>query len=116
VVDHSPAGARLILVGSTSFLTDTAISLASEATQSGYLKPLELIENAVEWSLEDRGLLALRGRGHFSRLLEPVGRDGRMFWEYLNYLLALGGLVLLYVVHRILRRRHQQAQAAILEG
>ncbi|MBK5969640.1 MULTISPECIES: Gldg family protein [Thiorhodovibrio] len=116
VVDHSPAAARLILIGSTSFLTDTAISLASEATQSGYLKPLELIENAVEWSLEDRGLLALRGRGQFGRLLEPVGRDGRMFWEYLNYLLALGGLVLLYVVHRILRRRHQQAQAAILEG
>ncbi|WPL19478.1 gliding motility-associated ABC transporter permease protein GldF [Thiorhodovibrio winogradskyi] len=116
VVERSPAAARLILIGSSSFLTDTAISLASEATQSGYLKPLELIENAVEWSLEDRGLLALRGRGQFSRLLEPVGRDGRMFWEYLNYLLALGGLVLVYVAHRILRAHHQQAQAAILEG
>jgi ABC-2 type transport system permease protein len=115
VVEHSPAAARLILIGSASFLTDTAISLASEATQSAYLKPLELIENAVEWSLEDRGLLALRGRGQFSRLLQPLGREGRMFWEYLNYVLALGGLVLVYAVHRQLRRRHQQAQAAILE-
>ncbi|EIC22000.1 Gldg family protein [Thiorhodovibrio frisius] len=116
VVAHSPAASRLILIGSASFLTDTAISLASEATQSGYLKPLEFIQNAVEWSLEDRGLLALRGRGQFSRLLEPGGRDSRMFWEYLNYILALGGLVLVYVVHRILRRRHEQAQAAMLEG
>ena len=116
VVERSPEAARLILIGSSSFLTDTAISLASEATQSGYLKPLELIENALEWSLEDRGLLSLRGRGQFSRMLAPVGRDSRMFWEYLNYVLALGGLVLVYVVHRVLRRRHQQAQAAILEG
>ncbi|MBK1647819.1 Gldg family protein [Rhabdochromatium marinum] len=116
VIDHSPAAARLILIGSSSFLTDTAISLASEATQSGYLKPLEFIQNAVEWSLEDRGLLALRGRGQFSRLLEPVGRDSRMFWEYFNYILALGGLALVYVAHRKLRQRKERAQAAMLEG
>jgi ABC-2 type transport system permease protein len=58
VVERSPASARLIVIGSDSFLTDTAISLATEATQSRYLKPLELAQNALEWSLEDRGLLA----------------------------------------------------------
>ena len=108
VVEHSPASARLILIGSASFLTDTAISLATEATQSRYFKPVELIQNTVEWSLEDRGLLTLRGRGQFSRLLEPVGRQGRMFWEYLNYALALGGLALVYGLHRLLRRRRER--------
>jgi ABC-2 type transport system permease protein len=88
VVESSPASARLILIGSSTFLSDTAISLATEATQSRYLKPLELIQNAVDWSLEDRGLLTLRGRGQFNRLLEPVGREGRIFWETLNYVLA----------------------------
>ncbi len=114
VIESSPGSARLILIGSSAFATDTAISLANEATQSRYLKPIELIQNAVEWSLEDRGLLALRGRGQFSRLLEPVGREGRMFYEYLNYALALGGLVLLYWLARSARIRRARAQAQYL--
>jgi len=114
VIEGSPGSARLILIGSAAFATDTAISLATEATQSRYLKPVELIQNAVEWSLEDRGLLALRGRGQFSRLLEPVSREGRMFYEYLNYGLALGGLVLLYWLARRGRARRAEAQARYL--
>ncbi len=116
VVEHSPASARLIVFGSDSFLSDTAISLATEATQSRYLKPLELVQNAVDWSLEDRGLLALRGRGQFSRLLAPVGRQERIFWESLNYALAAAGLVLVYWLHRVLRRRREAALSAMLVG
>jgi len=116
VIESSPGSARLILIGSSAFATDTAISLANEATQSRYLKPIELIQNAVEWSLEDRGLLALRGRGQFSRLLEPVGREGRMFYEYLNYALALAGLVLLYWLARRARIRRAKAQAQYLSS
>jgi ABC-2 type transport system permease protein len=114
VIESSPPSARLILIGSASFLTDTAISLASEATQTRYQKPIELIQNAVEWSLEDRGLLALRGRGQYSRLLEPLSREGRMFFEYLNYALALAGVGLLYWFARRARTRRDQAQALYL--
>ena len=116
VIEGSPSSARLILIGSDAFATDTAISLATEATQSRYLKPVELIANAVEWSLEDRGLLALRGRGQFSRLLEPVGREGRMVYEYLNYGLALGGLALVYWLARRARARRVRAQARYLKA
>jgi ABC-2 type transport system permease protein len=116
VVERSPASARLIVIGSDSFLSDTAISLASEATQSRYLKPLEFVQNAVEWSLEDRGLLALRGRGQFSRLLEPVGREQRVFLESLNYALAAAGLVLVYWLHRVLRRRRERTLLAMLKN
>lgn len=116
VIESSPASARLILIGSSAFATDTAISLANEATQTQYLKPIELIQNAVEWSLEDRGLLALRGRGQFSRLLEPVGREGRMVYEYLNYALALAGLVFLYGLARRARMRRARAQAQYLQS
>ena len=116
VVEHSPPSARLMVLGSDSFLSDTAISLATEATQSRYLKPLELVQNAVEWSLEDRGLLALRGRGQFSRLLEPVGRQARMFWESLNYAWAAIGLGLVYWLHRRLRRRRERTLAAMLHA
>lgn len=114
VIDSSPESARLILIGSSSFLGDTAISLANEATQSRYLKPLELVQNAVDWSLEDRGLLSLRGQGQFGRLLDPIGREARVFWETLNYLLALGGLALIYALHRRARTRRARYHAAIL--
>ncbi len=116
VIESSPASARLILIGSDAFLTDTAISLASEATQTRYQKPVELIQNAVEWSLEDRGLLALRGRGQYSRLLEPVGRGERMFFEYLNYALALGGLGLLYLLARQSRARRERTLGRYLSA
>ncbi|MBK1720740.1 Gldg family protein [Thiocystis violacea] len=114
VVESSPESARLILIGSSSFLTDTAISLANEATQSRYLKPVELAQNALEWSLEDRGLLSLRGRGQFGRMLEPLGQQSRLFWESLNYVLALAGLALVYLLYRRSRARRERVYAEIL--
>jgi len=116
VVETSPPSARLILIGSASFLTDTAISLATEATRTLYTKPLELIQNAVDWSLEDRGLLGLRGRGQYSRLLKPLDRSQQMFWEYLNYALALAGLVLVYGLHRRSGRRRRSHYEAVLSA
>ncbi len=114
VIDSSPESARLILIGSQSFLGDAAISLAHEAMQTRYLKPFELIQNAIDWSLEDPALLSLRGRGQFSRMLVPVGRETRLFWETLNYLLAIGGLILVYWLHRRTRARRARDHAAIL--
>jgi ABC-2 type transport system permease protein len=116
VVETSPASARLILIGSASFLTDTAISLATEATRTVYTKPLELIQNAVDWSLEDRGLLSLRGRGQYSRLLEPLTRGEQMSWEYLNYALALAGLALVYGLHRLGRQRRRSHYEAVMSA
>ena len=116
VVESSPASAKLILVGSASFLTDTAISLATEATRTVYTKPVELVQNAVDWALEDRGLLPLRGRGQYSRLLEPLERQEQVFWEYLNYALALAGLMLVYWLHRRSRLARQHRYAALLSA
>ncbi|CAK0769049.1 Gliding motility protein GldF [Gammaproteobacteria bacterium] len=102
-IDHSPSSARLILFGSANFLGDTAIELASQATGTNYLKPVQLLQNAVDWSLEDQSLLVLRGRGQYSRMLLPMERTSQIFWEYLNYLLALGGLILVYFLQRRIR-------------
>ena len=114
VVETSPPSARLILIGSASFLTDTAIGLATEATRTVYTKPLELIQNAVDWSLEDRGLLGLRGRGQYSRLLEPLTRHQQLIWEYLNYALALAGLALVYGLYRRTRQRRRSHYEAVM--
>ena len=65
---------------------------------------MSFAQNLVDWSLEDRGLLALRARGGlFSRTLGPVKAGEQPIWEYLNYALALFGLGLVYSVRRRLR-------------
>ncbi len=96
VIERSPESARIVLVGSNSMFDDAALDLASDALGTIYEKPLEFAQNAVDWSLEDRGLLSIRSRGHFARTLEPMERSAQTFWETLNYALAGAGLVLVW--------------------
>jgi ABC-2 type transport system permease protein len=105
VIQHSPDSARLILVGSSAMFSDQVLNLLSEAQGTAYTKPVEFAQNVIDWSLEDQGLLAIRGREHFARTLTPLTRGAEQFWEYLNYALALGGLALVWWLNRRRRRR-----------
>ncbi len=116
VIDHSPESARLIVFASNSFLSDEVLDLATMAHGTRYLNPLQLVENAVDWSLEDRDLLSIRSRAHYSRFLAPLSRHEQMFWEYGNYLLALLGLGLVYGAYRLRRRRALRQWADLLQG
>ncbi len=114
VIERSPESARILLFASNSFLSDEMLELASAGLGTRYLKPVELIENAVDWSLEERGLLAIRGRAQFSRTLDPLDQEGQMFWEYLNYGLALLGLFVVWLIRQQIRLRARRRYAAIL--
>ena len=114
VIGHSPESARIIVFASSSFLTDTMLDLAASGLGTRYLKPVQLVENTIDWSLEDRGLLAIRGRGHFSRSLDPLDRESRVFWEFLNYGLALFGLLLIGLIRGQARKRAALRHAAML--
>jgi ABC-2 type transport system permease protein len=115
VIGRSPESARIILIGSSSFLSDDVLSLVSEMDRTQYLTPLNFAQNLVDWSLEDRNLLALRARGgQFSRTLSPVKSGSQATWEYLNYALALLGLGLVYLVHRTSRRATRRKYLAML--
>ncbi len=92
VIDRSPEVARLILVASNSFASDAALDLASQGLNTLYTKPLAFLQNAIDWSLEDRDLLALRGRTQLARTLDPLREGEQRLWEYLNYGLAMLGL------------------------
>lgn len=92
VIDRSPESARLILVASNSFASDAALDLASQGLNTLYTKPLAFLQNAIDWSLEDRDLLALRGRTQLARTLDPLREGEQRLWEYLNYGLAVLGL------------------------
>jgi ABC-2 type transport system permease protein len=115
VIDRSPDSARIVVIGSNSFLSDEIMKLESSVNQTQYLLPVSFAQNLVDWSLEDRGLLALRSRGgQFSRTLEPMQAGTQVFWEYLNYVLALIGLGIVFLVRRYARLSAKRKYLAML--
>jgi ABC-2 type transport system permease protein len=114
VIERSPESARIILVASNTFANDTVLDLASEGMGTRYTRPVEFLQNAIDWSLEDRGLLAIRSRAQFARTLKPMSNADQMFWEYLNYGLALGGLALVWLWRRRVRQAERVRYQAIL--
>jgi ABC-2 type transport system permease protein len=116
VIDHSPASARLVVVGSNALFTDQAIGLIGQVKGSRDIKAALFAQNVVDWSLEDQGLLGIRSRGQFARTLAPLERDAQMAWEYGNYALALGGLAVVWFFNRYRRRVAVRRYGQLLQG
>ena len=114
VIEKSPESARLIVLGSASFLADQTIRMIGSADGTIYTGSLELMANIVDWAVEDQSLLGIRGRGHFNRTLDPMSEDQQRVWEYANYALALAGLAGVFVISWRRRIRKERAYAAHL--
>ena len=114
-LDKSPDTSRIILFASSSFLSDTVLNISSSVNRTSYLGPVQLMANTVDWSLEDRGLLSIRGRSHFSRPLHPITKDEQLFWEYLNYAFVLFGLVIIWLFRLCIRKQAEKRQLAFLQ-
>ncbi|MGD8569018.1 MAG: Gldg family protein [Gammaproteobacteria bacterium] len=108
VIEHSPESARIILLASNEFLNDKVMRLIGASNGSQYLGGLQLMSNAVDWSLEDQGLLSIRSRGHFNRTLPPMDHDNQVIWESANYILAV--VMLLALAMWQAHRRRQRAR------
>jgi ABC-2 type transport system permease protein len=116
IIDRSAESARLILFASSDFLSDQTLQLSSSVAGQASLGALELIENTLDWSLEDDGLLSIRSRGHYARTIMPLTREAQMQFEYLDYALALLGLLLVYLGYRLRNRRIKQHYQLLLDG
>ncbi len=116
VIDKSSDSARLILFGSADFLSDQTLELAANVGGQQDFGALQLVENAIDWSLEDAGLLSIRSRGHYSRTLAPLDRDSQVLCEYLNYALVLGGVLVVFLLARLKGRRTRIRYQLLLEG
>jgi len=114
VISKSADSARLILIASNDFLNDQILQLLGTAAQGQYENSLQFMANAVDWSLDDSGLLGIRSRGNFNRTLPPLEQGAQMFWEYFNYALAACALALVAVVQRRHRRARLARHAALL--
>ena len=116
VIDKSPESARLIVLGSASFLADQTVRMIGSADGTVYAGSLQLMANIVDWSVEDQSLLGIRSRGQFNRTLPPLAENQQRVWEYANYAAALVGLAVVYGVSRRRRQARRQAFEAQLGG
>ncbi len=107
VIEASPETARLVVVGSSDFLSDLVFELSSSTQGDRYLNSLQFLQNAVDWSVEDLDLLAIRSRGVSARVLKPMAAGDETVWEILNYGIALAALVAIGVIWLTVRRREQ---------
>ena len=116
IIQESPDSARLVVVGSLEFVDDTVFEISANLSQDRYLSSLQFVQNAVDWSVEDTDLLAIRSRGTVSRVLSPRAEEKQSIWEGLNYALALLALVGIGVVWNVQRRNEEPIELIPPDG
>lgn len=94
-IAQSPQSARLVVIGSGDFLNDTVFTISSQLSLERYRNSLQLMQNAVDWAVEDLDLLSIRSRGAATRVLAPLTSDEQTWWEVVNYGFALLSLVVI---------------------
>lgn len=105
VIEQSPVGTRLAVIGSGIFLADSVIDLQTQAMGTRYLGSLQFIQNLVDQVFEEPGLLALRGRGDYARMLDPLARKDQQFREIVAAGTMFTGVILLFFLARLQGRR-----------
>jgi ABC-2 type transport system permease protein len=114
-IEVSPPSSRLVVVGSAEFLDDTILGISRSFSQDRYLFNLQLLQNAVDWAVEDEDLLSIRSRGAYARLLKPMDKGEQSFWEGLNYALALLAVIGIGVVWNVRQRNEEPMLLSDLE-
>lgn len=93
-ITQSPDTARLVVIGSGDFLNDTVFDIVGQLPPfDAYLTSLQLMQNTVDWSVEDLDLLDIRTRGTYARVLQPLDTGEQRMWEFINYGVALLALL-----------------------
>jgi hypothetical protein len=103
LIAHSPPDTRVVVFGSSAFVSDDMLGLAQQLDSELATSNLELVHNAVDWSLADTDLLAIRAHNAASRAL-TIDVDARGKWRAINLAIAALALVGL-VAYAWLRRR-----------
>ncbi|WP_428268536.1 Gldg family protein [Haliangium sp.] len=114
LLERSPPDARLVVVGSSNFVADTALGISEASGSSSGTNNLALVENSIDWAVADTDLLSIRSRGAAARTLGGVDADARTRWELINYLIALLGLGLVVVFARARRQARIRTASRII--
>jgi hypothetical protein len=111
LAEHSPPDTRIVVFGSSAFASDDVLSLAQQMDSDLAASNVELVHNAVDWSLADTDLLAIRSRNAATRAL-TINLATAPVWRYANLGIALVGLALVVGFAGLRRRRVQPITTA----
>ena len=107
-ITQSPQDTRLVVFASTGFVDDFALQLSSRLTQDYYVNNLLMMQNAIDWSVEDLDLLSIRSRGSATRVLIPLSEQQRTTWEVGLYVMEAVLLILVFAFWTARKRKSPQ--------
>ena len=100
-IDRSAESAQIVVYSSAEFLTDETLQIFASINGNAYIYALQLVENTVDWALEDPVLLSIRARERFARTLLPMSNTTKMFWEFVFcYGGSLVGLLIVFLLYK----------------
>ena len=106
-IEQSPDSARIVVVSSGEFLNDTVFNIASQFSGERAANNLQLVQNSVDWFVEDTELATIRARGASVRVLDPLTESEQTQWEIFNYAVALAALFALAGIWWVSKRAEQ---------
>lgn len=106
-IEQSPETARLVVFGSSEFADDAVLQVLAQMIGDQAINNVQLVQNAIDWAVEDADLATMRGRGASVRLLDPLTEQQQTTWEIGNYVVALL-LVLGVGGYFLMRRRNER--------
>jgi ABC-2 type transport system permease protein len=113
IITQSPPNTRLVVFASTGFIDDFALQLSSRLTQDYYINNMLLVQNAVDWTVEDIDLLSIRSRGSATRVLIPLTDQQRTGWEGGIYIVEVLLLIGVYAFWRAQQRKNLSSDLLI---
>ena len=101
VIERSERVARLVVLGSANFISDTMLGLGRQQVSGN----LQLINNLTDWAVEDAELLSIRSKEQYARTLKQLKDPERRAWEAGNFGLAAIIVILIGVLTLGRRKR-----------
>jgi len=94
MIERSDQEARLVVLGSANFVNDIVLSISSQVSQAN-LANLQFVNNLIDWSVEDAGLLRIRSKERFARILTGLDSGEMIGWQIGNFAFAILAVVLI---------------------
>jgi ABC-2 type transport system permease protein len=85
----SVADGRLVVIGSDELVSDLLFTLVQQLQSEQHAGNPQLIQNLVDWTVEDTGLLSIRTAGAFARTLVPLEEAEASSIEIRTWILVL---------------------------
>jgi ABC-2 type transport system permease protein len=111
-LEHSIANGRLVVFASAEFVEDFALEFSSALTNDYVENNVRLMQNAVDWAVEDTDLLAIRSRGTATRILVQLTDDEATLWEIITYVVS--AMLLFLIAFTWQRRQKKQKPMALI--